>query len=167
MAVTHLEPKGAAGQDALGKSWRVRGAPLGAVVLARPGRKQTARLVDLVTPAPTQSLPACPVYGMCGGCQLQETPLGVQWTAKQSMVERLVGHRSEPIRGADNGYGYRNKLELSFGTRRYLPESQKDADPNGDWVGFHPPGWFSKIVPLSECPIASDGINRVVAAIAA
>jgi 23S rRNA (uracil-5-)-methyltransferase RumA len=58
-------------------------------------------------------------------------------------------------------------LELSFGVRRYLPEADKEADPHGDWVGFHPPGWFSKIVPIDACPIASDGINRVVGAIAA
>ena len=78
------------------------------------------------------------------------------------MVERIVGHDSVAIRGAEPGYGYRNKLELSFGVRRYLPEADKDADPLGDWMGFHPPGWFSKIVPIEQCPLASDGINRVV-----
>ncbi len=123
-------------------------------------------MIDVVQPAQTQVEPMCAVYGMCGGCQLQETPLDVQRKAKQTMVERLLGHASEPVRGASNGYGYRNKLELSFGTRRYLPEAKKDDDPAGDWVGFHPPGWFSKIVPLEQCPIASDGINRIVAAIA-
>jgi len=152
--------------DEEGKAWRVRGAPLGAIVSARPGRKHTARLLEVVTPAEEQSAPVCSVYGLCGGCQLQDTPLSVQRTAKQAMVERIVGHTSSPIRGADAGYGYRNKLELSFGVRRYLPEADKEADPHGDWVGFHPPGWFSKIVPIDQCPLASDGINRVVAAIA-
>ena len=74
--------------------------------------------------------------------------LNPQRAAKLEMVERLVGHPSEPIRGADQGYGYRNKLELSFGVRRYLPEDEKDGDSHGTWLGFHPPGWFSKIVPV-------------------
>jgi len=167
VTITHLEPKGAAGVDGEGKSWRVRGAPLGSVVAARPGRKQTARLLEVVQPAEEQATPVCSVYGMCGGCQLQDTPIEAQRQAKQAMVERLVGHESHAIRGADAAYGYRNKLELSFGVRRYLPEADKDADSHGDWVGFHPPGWFSKIVPIDECPLATDGINRVVGAISA
>jgi len=85
-----------------------------------------------------------------------------QRAAKLEMVERLVGHPSEPIRGDAQGYGYRNKLELSFGVRRYLPEAEKDGDPSGTWLGFHPPGWFSKIVPVSRCELASEGINEAI-----
>jgi 23S rRNA (uracil1939-C5)-methyltransferase len=101
VTITHLEPKGAAGVDGDGKAWRVRGAPLGAIVSARPGRKQTARLLEVVQPAVEQSTPVCSVYGLCGGCQLQDTPLDVQRSAKQAMVERLVGHESRAIRGSD------------------------------------------------------------------
>ena len=34
------------------------------------------------------------------------------------------------------------------------------------FLGFHPPGWFSKIVPIDGCPLASEDMNRVIAAVA-
>ena len=136
--LTQLAPKGAVGLDEAGRSWRVWGAPIGATVTAWPGRKQTARRIEVVEPPPNMQAPPCPIFGLCGGCQFQEMELNPQRAAKLEMVERLVSHPSEPIRGADQGYGYRNKLEPSFGVRRYLPEAEKDGDPHGNWLGFHP-----------------------------
>ncbi len=163
-----LGPKGPVGQDEQDREWRVRGAPIGAVVRAQPGRKRTARRLEIVTPAPGQVDPVCEAFGRCGGCQLQEMPLAAQRVAKQQMVEGLVGAPSTPIRGAKQAYGYRNKLELSFGTRAYLPEAEKHDDAGeGNFLGFHPPGWFSKIVPLTGCPLASDAMNRVIEVVVA
>lgn len=162
-----LGPKGAMGRDEDGKEWRVRGAPVGAVVRAQPGRKQIARRLEIITPTPDQVQPTCPVFGRCGGCQLQEMPLPAQRREKQRMVEGLVGHASAPIRGADAAYGYRNKVELSFGVRAYLAEHEKDTGVGeGNFLGFHPSGWFSKIVPLQGCPLASEDMNRVIAEVA-
>ncbi len=157
-----LQPKGAEGEDAEGRTWRVWASPVGAVISAWPGRKRTARRISIETPSPDAVTPQCSLFGLCGGCQYQEMPLEAQRREKQAMVERLVGHQSAPIRGHTAGYGYRNKLELSFGVRRYLPEDEKDGESEGHWLGFHPPGWFSKIVPVPACPLASDGINAAI-----
>ena len=159
-----LGTKGPLGLDEAGKEWRVRAAPVGALVRAQPGRKQIARRLEILEPAPGQVEPRCPVFGRCGGCQLQEMPLSDQRIHKQRMVEDLVGIPSVPIRGADAAYGYRNKVELSFGPRAYLAEHEKDSGQGeGSFLGFHPPGWFSKIVPLEGCPLASEDMNRVIA----
>ena len=157
-----LQPKGAEGEDDAGRTWRVWAAPVGAVVSAWPGRKQSARRIGIETPSADAVAPACSLFGVCGGCQYQEMPLERQRAEKQAMVERLVGHASRPIRGDGAGYGYRNKLELSFGVRRFLPDDERDAPSEGDWLGFHPPGWFSKIVPVPQCPLASSGINAAL-----
>lgn len=162
LTLDHLEPKGVGGVDQAGRGWRVRNAPVGAVVSAWPGRKGSARRLEILTPAPDQVSPPCPVFGLCGGCQLQEMPLSSQRIHKQKMVEELLEHPSAPIRGADPAYGYRNKIELSFGTQRYLPEAEKDGERHGDFLGFHPPGWFSRIVPVPHCAIASERINTVI-----
>jgi 23S rRNA (uracil1939-C5)-methyltransferase len=164
--IDHLTPKGSAGLDEVGKTWRVRGAPVGAVVLATPGRKHAARRVEITTPAPDAVAPVCPVFGVCGGCQLQEMPLASQRLEKQRMVERILEMDSEPVRGAPQAYGYRNKVELSFGTREYVPEGPPATIEPGSFLGFHPPGWFSKIVSISGCPLASDAMNKVIAAVA-
>lgn len=160
-----LQPKGAEGEDTDGRTWRVWASPVGAVVSAWPGRKQTARRIAIETPSPDAVEPACSLFGLCGGCQYQEMPLTAQRREKQAMVERLLGFPSAPVRGHADAYGYRNKLELSFGVRRYLPEDDKDGQSEGDWLGFHPPGWFSKIVPVVNCPLASDGINAAIAVV--
>jgi 23S rRNA (uracil1939-C5)-methyltransferase len=164
--VDHLTPKGPAGLDGDGRTWRVRAAPIGAEILAAPGRKHTARRLELITPAPDAVEPQCPVFGVCGGCQLQEMPLAAQRREKQRMVERLVEMASAPVRGADSAYGYRNKVELSFGTRAYTREVDAESDTTGDFLGFHPPRWFSKIVPIDGCPLASPAMNAAIAAVA-
>jgi 23S rRNA (uracil1939-C5)-methyltransferase len=167
VSLSRLGLKGPVGTDEEGKQWRVRAAPIGAKVRAQPGRKQIARRLEIVEPAPGQITPECPVFGQCGGCQLQEMPLEAQRTEKRKMVEMLVGAQSAPVRGADAGYRYRNKIELSFGVRAYLPEADKDScQPQGSFIGFHPPGWFSKIVPIVACPLASDAMSAVIEVVA-
>lgn len=67
-----------------------------------------------------QTLPGCPLYKKCGGCQLQNLPYPDQLRWKQAKVERLLGkfHRIEPIWGMDHPYHYRNKVQAAFGVTR-------------------------------------------------
>ncbi len=168
VSLDRLEERHASGLDADGVRWKVRAAPVGAAVRAQPGRKQTARRLGIDTPAPDQVEPTCPAFGMCGGCQLQEMPLSSQRREKRAMLERLLGFPVPPLRGAPDGYRYRNKLELSFGPRAYVPEADKDAPmEEGAFLGLHPPGWFSKIVPLEGCPLGTAAMNRVIAEVVA
>ena len=163
-----LEPKGGSGLDGEGRRWTVKGAGVGDLVSAFPQRKGKARLVEILTPAEGSIAPPCPLFGSCGGCQLQTMELGKQRRAKMEMVSRLVAPfegRVHPIRGAADGYGYRNKLELSFGRRRFFPEAEKDAVADaqeGSFLGMHPRGWHSKIVPVPECRLASPGMNEAI-----
>ncbi|MEL6347039.1 MAG: 23S rRNA (uracil(1939)-C(5))-methyltransferase RlmD [Myxococcota bacterium] len=170
LTVDRLELKGSSGVDAQGRRWTVKGASIGASVTAWPGRKGKARLLEILTEPADSVDPTCPVFGVCGGCQLQRMPLAKQREEKHKMVQRAAGDLHgitiHDIRGGAAGYGYRNKLELSFGPRRFLPEDQKD-DPDavreGSFLGFHPRGWFSRIVPLERCPLGSDAMNQVIA----
>jgi hypothetical protein len=112
----------------------------------RPGRRQRAALdgawrprwrggrgLRVLQPAPDQVDPACPLFGTCGGCQLQEMPLGRQRQEKGDLLHRLVGLTEgdgvlrHPVRGAAGAYHYRNKIELSWGNTRFIPESQLEA----------------------------------------
>lgn len=173
-----LEARHTSGLAADGRRWKIRGAPVGAVVQAWPGRKQTARRVDILQPAPDQIEPPCPAFGTCGGCQLQEMPLESQRRHKQDLIARLVADdgdmsnvRIHPMRGAQKGFHYRNKVELSWGTTRYAPEgtlqqARDEGTLSGSFLGFHPPGWFSRIVPLDGCTLASEAMNDVIAHVA-
>jgi 23S rRNA (uracil1939-C5)-methyltransferase len=174
VTIDRLDKKGVSGVDAEGRRWSMRGAPVGATVSAWPKGRGKAIFIE-VTELPTDAVEApCPVFGTCGGCQLQQMPLGAQRTAKQALVSALVGDTDgltiHPIVGAAEGYGYRNKVELSFSRRRFVPEASKD-DPDevreGHFLGFHPRGWFSRITPVDRCLLATDDMNAVISQVAA
>lgn len=166
VTLDRLEAKGLSGLSPDGRRTTVRLGAVGQVVQVRTGRKDKAELLGVLHPAPDQVPPACPAFGLCGGCQLQAMPLGAQRMHKADLVARLVGHPCHGCAGADPAYGYRNKLELSWSTRRYLPQPPEDpAALVGSWLGFHPPGWFSRVVDLDGCPLGTSAMNAVIAAV--
>jgi 23S rRNA (uracil1939-C5)-methyltransferase len=176
LTMTHLEERHTAGVTADGKAFHVRGAPVGGTIEARPEKKGHALRVRLLEPGPDAAVPACPVFGVCGGCQLQEMTLEAQRREKATLLQRLTATDRDPsiqfhgLRGAPSGYGYRNKVELSFGARRYQTEAERALSPDGrlpdsegSFLGFHPPGWFAKVVPVESCAIATPAMQAVIA----
>ncbi|NOY28127.1 MAG: class I SAM-dependent RNA methyltransferase [Oligoflexia bacterium] len=165
LTLDRLDAKGVSGPHGTGRLV-VRAGAVGATLRVRPGRKQKADRLELISPAPDQVKPACPAFGSCGGCQLQEMPLSRQRSEKAALVGRLVGHPCHDCTGAPQGLGYRNKLELSFAARRYLVDPPTDRETLvGSWLGLHPPGWHSRVVDLQACPLGSPEINTVIAAV--
>jgi 23S rRNA (uracil1939-C5)-methyltransferase len=164
--IDRLDPKRASGLDAEGRRFEVRNAPLDALVEAQPGRRGEARLLRIVENAADAPTPPCPVFGVCGGCQLQWTSLERQRQHKQALVERLVGLASHPIEGTAEAYGYRNKLELAFSAHAFHPEHEVPPSTGPAHLGLHPPGWYAKVVPIPGCPLASPRMNAVIAAVA-
>ncbi len=156
---------GGEGDDSFGRRWSIRGAPVGATILAA-GRSHDGTRLGLVHPAEDAVAPACPVFGVCGGCQWQEMPVARQREEKAKMLDRLLnelGGESHPIRYAGKAYGYRNKIELTFGVGRYLLAHELNTEIGriGRWLGFHAPGRHDRIVDVETCALASNAINEV------
>jgi 23S rRNA (uracil1939-C5)-methyltransferase len=159
-----------------GRRVQVRGAPPGAVIEVLPaGSKKgviLGRRGPLVQAPPEAVAPDCGIFGLCGGCQLQELPLHVQRAARHALALQEVsgprgglhGLRVHPVRGAPAAYGYRNKVELGFGNRRYLDEAAHRAgEPiEGRWLGFHAPGRFDRLVDAPRCSLVSEAANAVI-----
>jgi 23S rRNA (uracil1939-C5)-methyltransferase len=83
-------------------------------------KKQYGRvkLTRIITPSPDRVAPPCPVFGRCGGCQLQHLSYAAQLKAKQQRVidalER-VGKLSvnvEPTIPSPSPWHYRNKIQM-------------------------------------------------------
>jgi 23S rRNA (uracil1939-C5)-methyltransferase len=178
--VTGLGPRGtglAVGPG--GEEVHVRGGAPGARVLVgvtarKRGIVHGRRLATVAAP-PDAVAPRCAVFGVCGGCSLQELPLGTQRAHKQAAALREIGDgigpdvRLHPVRGTDAAYAYRNKLELSFGPRRWLTEAEQaaGADAEGVFLGFHAPGRFDRVVDLERCELGSERMNAVVSTVRA
>jgi 23S rRNA (uracil1939-C5)-methyltransferase len=93
--------------------------------------------------SPSRVQPFCPHFGDCGGCQWQMVSYEQQLQFKQQQVKDALQRIGKvplpeilPIVGAKEDKYYRNKLEYTFGTYRYIPESEWDRQPP---MPPHPP----------------------------
>ena len=100
-------------------------------------RKKTwaeARLLEVLRPGTDQVEPRCVHFWTCGGCRLQHLDYPAQLAAKTAQVrDALVrlGHFPDPpvedCEPSPDVYGYRNKMEYSFGDRRWLDREEMEA----------------------------------------
>lgn len=113
--------------------------------------------------SPRRVIPFCQHFGDCGGCQWQMVPYEEQLQFKQQQVvdalQRIakVAMPEIPfILGAKEDRYFRNKLEYTFGTKRYVPEEEfKKAK-----TSLNPPdgGTLESSIPL-ESLLASEFQN--------
>ncbi len=115
-----------------------------------------ATTVETLVPGPDRVKAPCPHFGACGGCKWQDLDYAAQqvWKAQQiADVLKRIGHQSDfvqdPIVPAIRTYGYRNKLEFSFG------ETEE-----GPALGFHRAGRWDEIMPVSACLLMSEAGNE-------
>ena len=153
--------------------WFVDGGIPGQRVMARIYhiRKQfgEARAVETVKPSPDQVDPACPYFGVCGGCQLQHLRYERQVEAKtrqvKDILERIGGFRDVdvlPTLPAPEIYGYRNKMEFTFSDLRWTLENDASDKPADFALGLHVPGRFDKVLDIDVCPLQSDRANGIL-----
>ncbi|HSD77663.1 MAG TPA: TRAM domain-containing protein, partial [Solirubrobacteraceae bacterium] len=141
----------------------VRGAVPGdrvrAVLTARRRAYGEARLLEVLEPGPDRIEPVADHPG----APWQVLPYARQAEVKRAQVDdalrrigRLDGFELEPLVEAVEPWRYRNKLEYSFGAE------PAEAGGRGELVcGFHAPGSWERIVPLTDCLLASERGNAV------
>ncbi len=148
----------------------VEGAIPGQEVIAKIIRKRKgyaeARAIEVVQESVHATDPRCPHFGECGGCRLQNLDYRAQCEFKKQQVEETLRHIGgmaestvrETIPSPDEFY-YRNKMEFSFGDRRWLSKREIAADsitkPRDFALGLHVRGRFDKIIDLDICYLQS------------
>ena len=125
--------------------------------------------------------PFCQHFGICGGCIWQMLPYNKQLQYKhQQVVDNLQRIAKielpeiAPIVGADETEYYRNKLEYTFSTKRYVTSEElallkKDGERYEDVAaaGFHARGFFDKVVELETCHLQKEPTNKIRNAVSA
>jgi 23S rRNA (uracil1939-C5)-methyltransferase len=129
------------------------------------------KLEKLVSLSPDRTEPFCPHFGICGGCQWQMLPYEKQLQYKQKQVEetlKRIGKMSLPslqnIAGAEQTRYYRNKLEYTFGNRRFLlREELNDPAISSEQpvAGYHAKGMFDKLVDIQTCFLQEEPTNEL------
>jgi 23S rRNA (uracil1939-C5)-methyltransferase len=69
----------------------------------------------------------------------------------------------QPILGSEHAYYYRNKLEFTFSSARWLTENEIGSEDLGSMnaLGFHVPGRFDKILEVTHCHLQPDPSNAI------
>ena len=121
--------------------------------------------------------PFCSHFGICGGCQWQMLPYEKQLQYKQQQVEdnlQRIGKLALPpvsrILGAGKSTHYRNKMEYTFGTKRFLPREELGVlgiSADEPVAGFHAKGFFDKIVDIDTCWLQEEPSNQIRKAVKA
>ncbi|HEY6572384.1 MAG TPA: 23S rRNA (uracil(1939)-C(5))-methyltransferase RlmD [Candidatus Eisenbacteria bacterium] len=141
----------------------IEGALPGDRVQARITRRKPhyaeAKTEKIVTPSPLRVAPVCTHAGVCGGCRFQDLSYEEQLRHKESQVADCLKHLGglettiRPIVPAPHRFGYRNKMEYSFG-----------RDPEGLLtLGLHRRGLFDRPFDLERCHIATEISSALVA----
>ncbi len=117
----------------------------------RPPRVWITSIHEL---SPLRVQAPCPVFGTCGGCQLQHMQYEAQLAWKRSVVEQLLrasGSFDDPplleTVPCDNPWHYRNHMRFSV---------NRGGQPGLTARGTH------RVLPLTSCPIAHEQINTAL-----
>ncbi len=115
--------------------------------------------------------PVCSHFGVCGGCTRQNLDYSQQLFYKHKNVSdcltrigKLDIPEIEPVLAADPIYYYRNKLEFTFSSNRWLTvdEIQSGAEvTDRNALGFHIPEMFDKVLDIDKCYLQPDPSNAV------
>ncbi|WP_099468751.1 23S rRNA (uracil(1939)-C(5))-methyltransferase RlmD [Konateibacter massiliensis] len=126
----------------------------------RKGRGE-GRVLEVLEKSPLElDSPTCIHFGSCGGCTYQNISYEEQLKLKERQVKELLDsvikdeYVFEGIKRSPKQFGYRNKMEYSFG------DEVKDGPL---MLGMHKRGSFHDIVTVSDCQIVDKDYNRILA----
>ena len=128
------------------------------------------------TYSPIRVQPFCAHFGVCGGCQWQMLPYDQQLVYKHKQVFDNLTRIAKiplppipPILGAKETQGYRNKVEYTFATEKFIPFEEFKAMKAAGLEpvksigagGFHARGFFEKVVEIDTCYLQSEPTNEI------
>lgn len=142
-------------------------------------RYAEGRLDKVIRRAKDEVQPRCAHFHDCGGCQWQHLPYNKQVQYKEEIVRETIEHltpvedslkktlpgRVLTIIPSPQIYHYRNKLEMSFGFASMRTEEKEgkrlyfDENPT---IGFHQPGQWSTVLPITECHLYDEQIGTLL-----
>jgi len=119
--------------------------------------------------------PVCSNFMVCGGCKWQDFDYQQQLLFKHKNVSdclmrigKLEVPTIPPVLAADPILYYRNKLEFTFSSTRWLTAEEihsEDEVTNRNALGFHIPGKFDKVLDINRCYLQPDPSNDIRTAI--
>jgi 23S rRNA (uracil1939-C5)-methyltransferase len=148
----------------------------GDVVLAKIIKKKKswaeAKLIKLIKASPLRNEGKCQYCNFCGGCKWQQIEYDRQLAYKKRHVTESMAHigglKDIPVNDvipSDRIYEYRNKMEFSCSSKRWLmPMELEDETIKKDFgIGLHVPGTFDQVIDIHHCDIMPELGNEILA----
>ncbi|MGH7736367.1 MAG: 23S rRNA (uracil(1939)-C(5))-methyltransferase RlmD [Candidatus Tyrphobacter sp.] len=130
-------------------------------VRTRKASYAVAEMLALLRTAAERTEPFCPVFGECGGCQVQHLAYDAQLRWKREVVcstlQRIGGLADVEVAetiGAQRQRSYRNKMALVV-----------DRRANGPVVGFYR-ARSHEVVAIDACPVVEPALDAQIGALA-
>ncbi len=161
-AIESLDNEGRGIAHVDGKVIFIEGALPGELVefasFRRKPSYEVAAVSRVIRASSQRVTPACPHFGVCGGCSLQHLNVYAQTAVKQRVLEDALWHiarlRPEhlypPIAGS--GWGYRHRARLSV---RQVPKK------GGVLVGFHEKR-SSYVAVMDSCAVLPPAVSALI-----
>lgn len=147
----------------------VKNAITGQRIQARINKKKKGKaegaLLSVLERSPLERETPCPAFGTCGGCTYLCLPYEEQLKIKEAQVRELLTEAMpqdtpmdwfQGILGSPSIYGYRNKMEFSFG------DEYKDGPLA---LGMHKRGSFYDLVNAEPCVIVDEDYRKILHAV--
>ncbi|WP_334073773.1 MULTISPECIES: 23S rRNA (uracil(1939)-C(5))-methyltransferase RlmD [Paenibacillus] len=117
----------------------------------------TAQVREIEKRSPYRTDAPCPVFGICGGCQIQHLSYEGQLKGKEDLVREAFSRyagmeqvKMKPILGMDHPWGYRNKAQLQLGMQE-----------EGMIAGLYAMD-SHRLIDITGCPIQHPKVNEAV-----
>lgn len=135
----------------------------------RSGRVE-GRLLEVIERSSAETRePVCSIFPQCGGCMYQTMDYQAQLDMKQKQIKDLLDaavknggqvdqegnpdYLFEGIKGSPVEFGYRNKMEFSFG----------DAEKGGQLtLGLHKKGSTYDVLDAADCKLVHEDLNKIL-----
>ncbi|KAH7440101.1 hypothetical protein KP509_04G091400 [Ceratopteris richardii] len=155
------------------------GERLIAQITRKKGSYAEAMKIKTISPHDDAVIAPCEHANDCGGCKMQNLSYSAQLRIKEKQVFEVIsrlgrfgsasGTIMKGIVGCQSPFGYRNKMEFSFGVKKWIPKSeleelsQMELCQDEFALGLHAPGRFDKILSINKCLLQQDAANKVLA----
>ena len=140
------------------------------VINKKRKNKAEGRLLEVLEKSPLETRePVCSLFPACGGCMYQTMPYEEQLKMKEAQVRGLLDeaiaaagqtdaqgaadYSFEGIKGSPKEFGYRNKMEFSFG------DAYKDGPLS---LGLHRKGSTYDVLTASDCKLVHEDMTKIL-----
>ena len=125
--------------------------------------KAEGRLLEVLEKSELeQREPVCSIFPACGGCMYQTMPYEKQMEMKRQQVKEILDaaivgdYIFEGVKASPKEFGYRNKMEFSFG------DEYKDGPLS---LGLHKKGRTYDVLTASDCKLVHEDMTRILSCV--